>query len=242
MLAAVWDMWKQNISINAVVQEKEMICWAAKWEGDEEVHGASTFYEGKDHMMTRLHDLLEEADVVVTYNGDRFDLPIINQEFLFLGIAPPKPYTSVDLIRTVKRRFNGSSNRLNWWLRMLGLAEKTETGGFDLWMGCLRGESESWDHMIVYNKDDVRRTEDLYRRIHPWIPNLPVAAPVVDDAGAAVPTCQCGSTHLQRRGYKATLSGMFYQQYQCMSCGRWHRARISDKSVPKNSVVHVGQV
>lgn len=242
-LAAVWGLWKQNVSLPNLLGESEVLCWAAKWEGSEDVMSASVHEEGKTAMMRMIHRLLEQADVVVTYNGEKFDLKILNQEFLFLGMQPPKPYHSVDLLSTMRRRFRGTSNKLDWWLGRLGIGKKTETGGAGLWIACMRGEPAAWSTMIKYNKDDVSLTEALLRRVRAWIPNYPVQPPVVNvDTGEVIPVCACGSVHFQSRGYKWTVGGVAYRQYQCQTCGKWSRERYSAKDKPKNPLVHAGQI
>ena len=34
-LAAVWGLWKQNVSLTNLLGESEVLCWAAKWEGED---------------------------------------------------------------------------------------------------------------------------------------------------------------------------------------------------------------
>ena len=65
---------------------------------------------GKKKMLKEIHAMLDEADVVVTFNGDKFDLKILNQEFLMAGLGPASPYKSVDLYKVVKRKFRFTSN------------------------------------------------------------------------------------------------------------------------------------
>lgn len=240
-LAYVWGMRNQFIAINQLEQSSEMLCWAAKWRGEDAVHCASSFHNGKSVMLQSLHAMMEEADIIVTFNGERFDLPVINQEFLFAGIKPPKPYMSVDLYRTVSRRFRTPSNKLDYWLKRLGLEGKTDTGGFELWKQCMLGVPEAWDHMQKYNADDVIRAEEMMEKILPWIPNFPVETVKAEDGSVAV-KCSCGSCHIQRRGYKRTASGLHYRQYACMDCGRWFRERTHDKEVAKSPLVHAGQI
>lgn len=242
-LAAVWGLWKQNINLPNLLGESETICWAAKWRGEDKVMYSSTHHNGRKQMLKTLHALLEEADTVVTYNGNRFDLKIVNQEFLFDNMPPPKPYASVDLLATMKRRFRGTSNKLDWWLRRLKIGKKKETGGAQLWIDCMQGDKEAWNTMMEYNMEDVVQTENLFNRVVAWIPDLPVEAPTVDETtGEVVVTCACGSTHIQRRGYKRTASGLFYRQYQCQECGKWFRERTADKTVAKSPLVHAGQI
>lgn len=242
-LAHVWGLRNQFISINQLVNSSELMCWGAKWRGDESTIFASSFHHDKLTMVKEIHKLLEEADAVVTFNGERFDLPILNQEFLFAGLKPPKPYMSIDLYRTVSRRFRTPSNKLDYWLKRLGLEGKADTGGFELWLDCLKGDEAAWNKMMEYNLTDVVRTEQLLEKLLPWIPHMPMETPLVDSvSGELVVTCSCGSTHIQRRGHKRTASGLHYRQYQCQKCGKWFRERTNDKEVAKSPLVHAGQI
>lgn len=242
-LAAVWGLWKQNVSLTNLLGESEVLCWAAKWEGQEGVVSGSVFHDGRSVMLEKIHALLEEADNVVTYNGERFDLRILNQEFLFEGLKPPRPYHSIDLLRTVRSRFRGTSNKLDWWLRRLSLGKKTDTGGAQLWIDCMRNDEAAWAKMLQYNADDVLLTEKLLQRLRPWVPNYPVQRPVIDvDTGEVKPVCACGSTHFHSRGYKWTVSGLAYRQFQCQPCGKWYRERYSAKDKEKSPLVHAGQI
>src|SRR3546814_9474335 len=54
-------------------------------------------------MVVALHKLLSEADAVVTYNGDRYDIPKAMGEFVLEGLMPPPPPTSIDLMKAVKK-------------------------------------------------------------------------------------------------------------------------------------------
>ncbi|WQZ00960.1 DnaQ-like exonuclease [Stenotrophomonas phage StenR_269] len=242
-LAYIWGLRNQFIGINQLVESSEMLCWAAKWKGEDATMTSSQFHNGKTEMVKAIHSLLEEADTVVTFNGERFDLPILNQEFLFAGLKPPKPYMSVDLYRTVSRRFRTPSNKLDYWLKRLGIEGKADTGGFELWVGCLNNDPVAWKHMVEYNVTDVVRTEQLLDRLLPWIPHMPMETPTVNvETGEVQVTCSCGSTHIQRRGHKRTASGLYYRQYQCQKCGKWFRERTNDKEIVKSPLVHAGQI
>ncbi len=81
-LAYVWRMWKENISPNQIVEHGRVLCWAAKWYGDDEVLWMDARHEEDEtEMLSHLHALIEEADAVVTYNGNNFDIPVVNTQF-----------------------------------------------------------------------------------------------------------------------------------------------------------------
>lgn len=73
MKAYVWKRWKENISLDQTISEWFMICWAAKWLGEEEVYSScltpSEITEEDDKRITEeLWKLLDEADIVVGHN------------------------------------------------------------------------------------------------------------------------------------------------------------------------------
>ena len=194
------------------------------------------FHDGHEQLVVGLHQLMEEADVVVAYNGNNFDRPVMNAEFLKYDLGPPPPSKMVDLYQVVKRQFRLISNRLDYVVRYLGHPEgKVDTGGFELWSRCLDGEAEAWEEMLTYNARDVEILEWLYHRLKPWIPNHPNHALYVPAGGERVcPTC--GSTHVQSRGVTHT-STMTYRRYQCMDCKTWSRERLSEKQAEKPRLV-----
>ena len=88
--AHVWGIFDQNISINQLLESSYTLCYAAKWYGNPKIMFDSVQKSGKDKMLANVHALLDQADAVVHYNGSRFDIPILNKEFLLSG-ATTKP-------------------------------------------------------------------------------------------------------------------------------------------------------
>ena len=225
-LAYVWDIWNVNISVDQLVATSEMLCWAAKWVGVPGVEYSSTFHDGKKAMIDRAWQLLDEADVVVHYNGKRFDIPHLNREFLSWGLTPPAPYHQIDLYSTVKARFRFQSNKLAHVSKLLGLGGKVETGGFGLWIKCLNDDPDAWAHMREYNIWDTVLLEDLYMKLRPWIASHPSFA-----SFAAEDVCpKCSSKRLEWRGYFTTRTQQ-YHRFRCNDCGAWGRATKRAKGV-----------
>lgn len=201
-----------------VITEPRTISFAAKWLGEDNMEFQSDFHTSHSVMVKRAHELLTEADGVVTYNGDRFDLPHLNLEFLRDGHKPPAPYKSIDLLKTIRRKFNFSANRLQRVSETLGIGSKVEHEGFPLWEKCMAGEPAAWKRMRQYNIGDVRLTEDLYLDILPWIEQHPSYA-----AFTTADVCtNCGADELREDGYYRTKTGT-YRRYQCGGCGHWQR-------------------
>ena len=231
--AYVWRMWKENISPQQVITPGEMICWSAKWHGTDEVAFSSVWNQRPNTMVKRLHNLLSEADVNVTYNGNKFDSPIVNAAFARLGLAPPAPSKSVDMYQIVRKEFKFLSNRMDFVAKALGLEGKIETGGFELWVSVMNKDPEAQKLMEEYNIKDILVLEQMYERLLPWIRNHPSHAHYGND-GHVCPNC--GGSHVQRRGTHRTKVSTF-QRYQCTDCGSWSRSRVADKNAKKPEIV-----
>jgi hypothetical protein len=163
--------------------------------------------------------LLDQADAILTYNGDYFDEPRINREILSANIAPPSPYKRIDLYKVVKKRFAFPSGKLDYVCQELGIGAKTSHDGFELWKRCMAGDAEAWALMREYNMNDAVLNERLYNTLLPWIPGLPsYGAETGRDVCPA-----CGSDALIRQGHAYTKTGR-YQRYQCGTCFTWSRA------------------
>ena len=229
----MWGIWGQNIPITNIVGESEILCWSAKWLDEDACYYSSVQMNGhnktgRKKMLKEVHAMLDEADAVITFNGDKFDLKILNQEFALMGMAPPAPYKSIDLIKTVRRQFRFTSNKLDYLLRRFGLGHKLENPGIAMWLSCMNPRSEDykdmWEIMEDYNIQDVFKTEEFYKTIRGWIPNHPSISAI-----SRTFCCpNCGGTHLQSRGYRLSKTRK-YRRYQCMSCGHWPSESMSEK-------------
>jgi DNA polymerase elongation subunit (family B) len=204
-----------------IIRPTEMMCFAAKWYGEKKVMYYSTFHNGTDAMLHALWDLLDECDILITYNGKRFDVPHMNRELLEAGFQPPSPYRNVDLYQTVKSQFLFESSSLEFVSQRIAIGAKIKHAGMPLWRGCMRDEEESWTKMRRYNRQDVLLTEKLYTRLRPWVPRHPSLAAYT--ASGTVAICPaCGSDDLRREGYTQTQVSI-YQRYRCRACGKWSR-------------------
>jgi len=220
----VWGLWKQNVAINQILDAGYVMCWSAKWFGEDRVFYDSVNLSGSKKMLNGIHKLLEEADAVIHYNGSRFDIPTLNKEFLLHGMLPPATYKQIDLLKTARAQFKFPSNKLDYVAKVLKVGEKVKHAGHELWIQCLAGDEKAWRTMEEYNVNDVIILEGVYKKLLPWIKNHPNHG-VHDDKGEVCPNC--GSEHLQRRGFSFTAMGK-YQRYQCNDCGTWSRNKKSE--------------
>jgi DNA polymerase elongation subunit (family B) len=220
-LAYCWGLWDQNVHLKQIVESGEVYCFAARFLGERKVHFYSTFHDGKDVMVQKAWELLDEADVVLHYNGKRFDIPHLSREFVLAGLGPPSPYDQIDLLLAVRKQFKFPSNKLEYVAKALGFEGKAETGGFDLWVDCIAGDPKAWAKMKRYNIRDITVLEELYEKLLPWLPTHPNLR--LYNAGGDDDCPRCGANgRLQKRGYRALSTGV-YHQYCCQECGAFSR-------------------
>lgn len=216
-IGAFWGLWDQNIATNQILAPGYTMCWSAKWLGEREVMFDSMFASTRRQMVKRMHALLSEADAVIHFNGTKFDVPMLNTEFLLHGLPPPPPYREIDLLRTVRSCFRFPSNKLDYISERIGMGRKVKHKGMPLWFECMNKSPSAWKVMEKYNRQDVKLTEDAYYVIRPWVRNHPVFGQYSREGCVC---SKCGSKNVQRRGWNHT-KGNRYPRYWCKDCYGW---------------------
>jgi hypothetical protein len=214
-----FQAYDTNIMPDQVIEPGGVMCFAAKWVGKSGMTFASEWTHSRYEMLELMRDLLNEADAVLTYNGNRFDLPKLQGEFLLAGLVPPAPVTSIDVLKTIKK-LGFMINKLAFIGPLLQLGSKLKHEGFGLWRSVLEGDPKAQKRMERYNKQDVTLLEKLYLRVKPYIVDHPHLG---DEKGLCG---SCGSDHLHHRGYRRTKY-FKTERLQCQSCGSWSTGKRS---------------
>ncbi len=236
-LAYVWRTFKQNVGVNQMERPGVILSWSAKFVGSEHIFADANVAHSDDPLDDRgtvatLSRMLDNADIIVTYNGKKFDIPYFNARCLALDLPQPSPYKHIDLYQVVRANFAFPHKSVAGVAKALGLGEKVATGGFELWLDCMAGNIEAWTKMVEYNKQDVALTEEIYRKLRPWIKNHPNIGNFMDDAHEEAICPKCGGKHVHYRGYARTNVGTF-RRFQCMNCGGWGKHRLHEKGVAR---------
>ncbi|MBT6047939.1 MAG: hypothetical protein HOG49_14110, partial [Candidatus Scalindua sp.] len=176
----VWQLNSKSnnyISHGNIIEDWNILSWSAKWLYDSKVMSdIQTPREAKNRNDKRISqsiwNILDEADIIIAHNGDRFDIKKLNTRFFMNGLNPPSPYQSIDTLRVAKRSFAFSSNRLDYLGQIMTNKGKLETN-FQLWKDCLKGDKSQLDRMLAYNEEDVRLLEEVYVQLRPWVKSHP---------------------------------------------------------------------
>ena len=180
LLAYVWGIWEQNIPLNMIVEHGSIMSWSAKWAGDSKI-----FYKdmrGKEdnllddkELMKPLWKLMDEADIIVWQNGDRFDYGKINDRFIEHKMGAPSQYKTIDTTKIARKYFNFTSNKLEHltdrFCKRYKKLKHTDFPGFSLWDQCMKGNVKAWNSMKKYNCYDVLSLEEVFLALIPYVKN-----------------------------------------------------------------------
>lgn len=221
MLAQVWGMWDQNIGLDMIKEDWFIMCWSAKWFGQKKI-----FYEdirkekvrSDKTILQGIWDLMDEADIVVTQNGNSFDIKKLFARFILNGMRKPSSFRKLDTKIMAKRSFSFTSNKLAYMTDKLNTKyKKLDHGkfpGFKLWDECLKWNEDAWVEMEKYNKYDILSLEELFLSLIPWDSTINFSV----YSEEPVSECFCGNKHLVSHGFKYTNAGQF-RRLICEDCG-----------------------
>jgi uncharacterized protein YprB with RNaseH-like and TPR domain len=222
MLGFVWSLWENNVALNQIHKDWHLLSWAAKWKDRKEImyqdQSDVVNIEDDSELCRGMWKLLDEADIIVTQNGKKFDVKKLNARFIHWNMQPPSSYRHIDTLEIAKSKFGFTSNKLEYLADKLTTKKKMmqrKFSGFALWKECLDGNPKAWAEMKKYNKMDIVTLEALYNRLAPW------SSTVQFNVYADEPEnkCNCGSTKFTASGYHYTNRGK-YQRYRCDGCGQ----------------------
>lgn len=233
-LAYTFGLRKTTIPMENVLKESSILSFCWKIYGEEEVFYEAIPLDQEDkwddrELVLKLHRLFSKIGGLSGHNVTAFDLPTITRRFFHHGLPPTPKIHVVDTLTMARETGRGLSNKLAYLTRGQDL-EKSAHGkfpGMALWMQYLAGNPEAYQEMMDYNIMDVRSNEVLLNRLKPYsnvyIPGQREAA---EENNA--PTCLCGSSDLQSRGFYTSRSGK-YRRFRCNQCGKWLSSRLTEK-------------
>lgn len=238
----VGDLWRifgeMRLGIKQIKQDWAILSVAAMWSYDEkmmykDVRKKRDLYDDFE-LVEWIRDLIDEADIVVTQNGDRFDLPKIRARIAIhraagKNITPFAEPKSIDTRRLAKKKFGFTSNSLEYLSEVLcphlAKSKHKEFPGHELWRECYARNPKAWLEMQKYNCQDVVALHGVHMAIRPWGDGLNYNLWTNDDEPSK---CNCGGNFVLN-GSKNYMTGVGrYQRYRCSTCGREARSRINE--------------
>ena len=222
LLSYTWGIWDQNVALNQIAKEWHILSFAAKWLGEKKVfykdQRGKKNIEDDSALLKSVWKLIDQADILLTQNGRKFDVKKLNARFIMHGMHPPSSFKHIDALVLAKKYFAFTSNKLEYMTDKLCTKYKKshhkKFAGFTLWKECLTGNLEAWNVMEKYNKYDILSLEELYNKLIPWDGNNTVNFNHYTDTDI----CKCGSDEFNKYGFSFSKVGKF-QRYKCARCG-----------------------
>ncbi len=242
----VWGLYKQRIPHTNIIKDDDgnkkswfVISWAAKWLYDEHILSdivTPSEARGRDdkRILQSIWKLLDEADIVIAHNGDRFDLRKLNARFLDNELNPPSPFKSIDTLKVSRKHFAFQSFKQDYLTKHFKLEQKIKTE-FQLWVDCMKGDQKRLDEMAEYNRHDVMGLEEVYLKIRPYIKSHPNLGVLMDEDVCP----SCGSEHMEETNSVYFTSAYQYPVFRCNNCKTPYirgKSHVSDRKTRMRSV------
>lgn len=226
-----FGIWNQNISGNRITKHSHLLSnsWAFNDEPPQGVRLSPEDVEGSNDLMVVVDSIkaIEKADLLVSFNGKRFDVPLLKTRALLHGLPPIKFPPHLDLMQEAKKNFRFPSNSMQNISLYLGEHGKLATSGRNLWERCYHHENhtdcdEALSQMLEYGLQDIDATRDLHKRLQGWFKS-PVNIGLITKEINGVNTkdnhellCpHCSSKDVDKIGSKAYTNSSAFEIYRC---------------------------
>lgn len=196
-----------------------LLCVGYKWLGDKNPTVISILdYPGEDvlddsNLVKAFHEIISEADMVITYFGKGFDQPYMTAKYLENRLPWLANTPHVDLFFTAKSNLKVSRKSLDNLVNYFGLGKKYTPSHRD-WRYAKIGDPKAIGEIVKHCYVDVNLTEKLYYLLRPGVRLHPRVNEYENCAA-------CGSSKLQRRGKALSTMKGARQRVQCQNCGHW---------------------
>lgn len=231
--AYVWSPGKQYVSVNQLSSDRMIMTIAWKFGDEKTVHAATwgtgkslaSRMKGEKRMLKAFAKAVEQADIMVTHNGARFDVPIIKARMMAHDLPALTEVIQEDTYQMC-RGIGLQSKKLNEIARVLGVGRKIKSS-YQWWVDLLESNDQaSMDEMVKYNKMDVTVLEAVHKKVVKYAPvkghRGVISGKHRDDS---CPTCGSEDIGLNTGAiYRYTSTGRYYR-FKCNDCGAGWRGR-----------------
>jgi len=229
VLAWIWRSgYKINVSHDQIKkgQKFDIICICYKWSDESKIHSLDWGVNKQDStkMIEEFSKVIEQADIVVAHNADRFDIKQINTQRLIKSMSPLDWPSSNDTLKQFRKYFALPSYKLDYIASLL-LKTGKDRMVFQDWIDIVEGKSpKAMEKMIKYCIKDVKMLSDIYKRAAKWFkPKLHVG--VMNGLRARSSCPDCGSQESSSKGRRFTATRV-YQRRLCLKCGRQYQGEL----------------
>lgn len=231
MEAWVFGIWNVNVGGNRIKKHSHLLSnsWAFNDEPPQGIRLTPEQVRDGDDLMVVVDTIkaIEKADLIVTFNGRKFDEKVLNTRALHHGLPSIRYPKHIDLMQEVKKKFRFPSNSMQNISMYLGLEGKLATSGSRLWERCAEWYypeecDKALEEMLVYGLRDIDSTRDLHKRLQGWFKspvNIGMMTKEINGTNTkdnhTLLCPHCASEDVDKLGSKAYTSTMSYDIYRC---------------------------
>src|SRR5207342_210575 len=147
---AIRDQYIDIKQIDDIPESARLVhCIGLKWLGERRVTMLTEWDHGYSEMIRQTRDMLNEADAVVGFNHENFDMAKMRGQFALEGIEYPKPPTNIDIYKTVKK-MGFPSSKLDYIAQAFEIGSKVKHPGFEMWREVRKGCPKAQKKMAQY--------------------------------------------------------------------------------------------
>lgn len=171
-------------------------------------------------LVVKMIEMINEADVIITYNGKRFDWGVLCTRALAYGLPPIKKVAHIDLFQDTKT-FRFPSRSMQAVSMYLGLDGKIATSGGHLWERCadwwnIEDCEKALIDMEIYNRQDIEATRDLHYRLQGWGTSVNIGTIINELTDDSSLRCvHCGSENVSKMDKLAMTASSSFSLYRC---------------------------
>jgi predicted PolB exonuclease-like 3'-5' exonuclease len=229
LIVMVWELGKQYVSKEQLITDWHIMMFRAKKLGAPV--NSMIKMEARDGddtaLLKKLWEIFNEADVIISQNGKKFDEPKIKARMMIKGFKPYKPFKHHDTFeQNSDKEFTSHSLDYltdKFCTKYKKLKHKLFSG-LSLWKACLgihvtlKPNPKAWVEMGKYCDYDVLSDEELFLNTRGWSKN---SAPVMVFENDITRQCKyCGKYKLKIDGKKHKGLKVF-NYMQCLACGKY---------------------
>ena len=220
---SMWDLNSfkhtigRRIHPDDVVEYPRTICAAGRFYGDRETLFTAEWSDGYKGMLETVWNWLDEADILVGHNVDRFDLRMLRSGFIEQGWAPPSPVKIVDTLKVARQSLGMESNTLDALCKRLGISAKTDKYDPAVAHAAVNGDVKAQKKLESYNRGDIAASTALYDRLRPYATQHPHLSMWTGNEFGC-PNCGHANAGLTPTG-TAYANVTKYRAYRCEKCG-----------------------
>lgn len=164
---AIFDLETTNLNANYGI----ILCAAvkplrlpAKVFRLDRIKGKSIRDEDKELVRSIIAEL-NKYDILVSYNGIRFDNRFLLTRALYHQIDPPSEKFHFDMLQVARAKLRTNNRRLDTVVNFLDLEERKTAIDPKFWRWAMMGDTEAMDYVVKHCIQDVKTLELVYEKL-----------------------------------------------------------------------------